>query len=350
MTVLERPSPSEIRRARIDNPKKRERDLAIELGISEAELVAAHCGVSARRIEPRVSDLLLNMEAVGEVMALTRNESAVHEKIGVYENVHVGTRSAMTLGANIDLRIFPDQWVHGFAVEKQDGETVRRSLQFFDAAGEAVHKIYLRPASNLEAYGKVLDLLACEDQSQTLQVKPKEIVARDPSDATPDDLRERWGAMTDVHQFVGILRKLNLSRHDAVSMVGDDYARQLDLSSLQALFAHVVEQEVPIMCFVGNHGCIQIHSGPVQNIKPMGPWINVMDETFHLHLRQDHICELWFVRKPNKDGHVTSIEAYDSERRMIIQFFGKRKEGQGERDDWRMIAENLPAIVRSHAA
>jgi putative hemin transport protein len=44
MTVLEKPSPSEIRRARSDNPKMRERDLAIELGISEAELVAAHCG------------------------------------------------------------------------------------------------------------------------------------------------------------------------------------------------------------------------------------------------------------------------------------------------------------------
>lgn len=350
MTVQEKPSPSEIRRARADNPKMRERDLAIELGISEGELVAAHCGHGAMRIEPRVGDLLQNMEAIGEVMALTRNESAVHEKIGVYENVKIGQRAMMTLGANIDLRIFPDQWVHGFAVEKRDGETVRRSLQFFDASGEAVHKIHLRPASNLEAYEKLLGLLACEDQSQTIAVTPKAVIEREPSDASPDDLRTRWGAMTDVHQFVGILRKLNLSRHDAVSMVGEEFARQLDLSALQAMFAHVVEQEVPIMCFVGNHGCIQIHSGPVRNIKPMGPWINVMDETFHLHLRQDHIQELWAVRKPNSDGHVTSIEAYDSEGRMIIQFFGKRTEGQDERDDWRMIAENLPAIVRSRAA
>ena len=34
MTVLDKPSPSEIRRARSNNPKMRERDLAIELGIS----------------------------------------------------------------------------------------------------------------------------------------------------------------------------------------------------------------------------------------------------------------------------------------------------------------------------
>ena len=80
-------------------------------------------------------------------MALTRNESAVHEKIGVYRNVSVGKHNATVLGDDIDLRIFPGVWKHGFAVEKGDGNDVRRSLQFFDEAGDAVHKIHLRPAS-----------------------------------------------------------------------------------------------------------------------------------------------------------------------------------------------------------
>jgi putative hemin transport protein len=104
------------------------------------------------------------------------------------------------------------------------------------------------------------------------------------------------------------------------------------------------------MCFVGNRGCIQIHSGPVKSIKPMGPWINVLDETFHLHLRTDHIQEVWAVRKPTKDGHVTSLEAYNAEGEMIIQFFGKRKEGSDERAEWREIMENLPRAGTSVAA
>ena len=104
------------------------------------------------RIEPRVNDLLTGLEAVGEVMALTRNESAVHEKIGVYDKVVTGDHNAMVLGAEIDLRIFPKIWAHGFAVEKRDGDEIRRSLQFFDAAGEAVHKVHLRAGSNLYAY------------------------------------------------------------------------------------------------------------------------------------------------------------------------------------------------------
>ena len=56
MDARVKPAPNEIRQARRDNPKMRERDLAAQLGVSEAELVAAHCGDGVVRIEPRVND------------------------------------------------------------------------------------------------------------------------------------------------------------------------------------------------------------------------------------------------------------------------------------------------------
>lgn len=348
-----KPSPHEIRRARTDKPKTRERDLAAQLGISEAELVAAHCGDGVVRIEPRVNHLLTGLEAVGEVMALTRNESAVQEKIGVYDKVVTGDHNAMVLGENIDLRIFPKIWAHGFAVEKRDDGEIRRSLQFFDAVGEAVHKVHLRPASNLYAYQKLVAGLESSNQEPTVTVSgggtEVETELSD-SSASIDDLRDRWSRLTDVHQFFGMLKTLKLSRRQAVRMVGQDYAWLVDNDAVSAMFHHAAAGEMPIMCFVGNRGCIQIHSGPVKSIKPMGPWINVLDETFHLHLRTDHIHEVWAVRKPTKDGHVTSLEVYGADGKMIIQFFGKRHEGQGERDDWRFLAENLPRIPSPTAA
>ncbi|RWN00389.1 MAG: hemin-degrading factor [Mesorhizobium sp.] len=348
-----KPSPDEIRGSREDSPKMRERDLAAQLGISEAELVAAHCGHGAVRVEPRVNDLLSGLEAVGEVMALTRNESAVHEKIGVYDKVVTGNHNAMVLGENIDLRIFPKVWAHGFAVEKRDGGEIRRSLQFFDAAGEAVHKVHLRAASNLYAYQKLMASLESSNQEPTIAIAssaPEDEVEVQASVASIDDLRDRWSRMTDVHQFFGMLKTLKLSRREAVRMVGQDYAWLLDNDAVSAMFHHAAEGEMPIMCFVGNRGCIQIHSGPIKSVKPMGPWINVLDETFHLHLRTDHIHEVWAVRKPTKDGHVTSLEAYDAKGGIIIQFFGKRHEGEGEREDWRFLAENLPRIPSPTAA
>lgn len=348
-----KPSPHEIRRAREDNPKTRERDLAAELGISEAELVAAHCGDGVVRVEPRVNDLLTGLEAVGEVMALTRNESAVHEKIGIYDKVVTGNHNAMVLGENIDLRIFPKVWAHGFAVEKRDGGDIRRSLQFFDAAGEAVHKVHLRPASNLYAYQKLVAGLESSNQGPIVAVSASGAEEENEVQsvvANVDDLRDQWSRLTDVHQFFGMLKTLKLSRRQAVRMVGQDYAWLVDNDAVGAMFHHAAAGEMPIMCFVGNRGCIQIHSGPVKSIKPMGPWINVLDETFHLHLRTDHIHEVWAVRKPTKDGHVTSLEVYGADGKMIIQFFGKRHEGEGERDDWRFLAENLPRIPSPTAA
>lgn len=346
-----KPAPHEIRRARAENPKMRERDLASQLGICEAELVAAHVGEGVARIEPRVNDLLAGLEALGEVMALTRNESAVHEKIGVYDKVVPGKHAAMVLGEDIDLRIFPARWVHGFAVEKLDGDDVRRSLQFFDATGNAVHKIHLRPASDVSAYKALVERLVSSDQSPEVVMVA---VACDKGDDQPgasvDELRQRWSSLTDTHEFFGMLKALKLGRQQAMRMVGSDYAWTLEKDALPTLFQQAAESGQPIMCFVGNHGCIQIHSGPVKNIRSMGPWINVMDETFHLHLRADHVMELWAVRKPTKDGHVTSVEAYDANGEMIIQFFGKRKEGQGEREDWRNLVEKLAVTPQQSAA
>ncbi|MGB3501512.1 MAG: ChuX/HutX family heme-like substrate-binding protein [Mesorhizobium sp.] len=348
-----RPTAAAIRQARADNPKLRERDLANNLGISEAEFVAAWVGEGNRRIEPKVDEFLTGMEALGEVMALTRNESAVHEKIGVYDKVVTGKHAAMAQGENIDLRIFPRNWVHGYAVSKTDGDgVVRRSLQFFDGAGDAVHKVHLRDASNVDAYEALVTRLLHAEQTQTVEIEAKVLPISKP--AMPavdvDDLRDRWSKMTDVHQFINILRDLKLTRLQSVQVVGTDYAWPVEGDAVADMMRQSAADAIPIMCFVGNRGCIQIHSGPISEIKPMGPWLNIMDPTFHLHLRLDHIVETWAVRKPASEGFVTSIEAYDADGELIIQFFGKRKEGSLERDDWRSLVESLPRTPRPSAA
>lgn len=353
MTTTPRATPDAIRRARSEYPKLRERDLASQLGVSEAEFVAAWCGEGTCRIQPNVDDFLTGMEALGEVMALTRNDSAVHEKIGIYDTVVTGQHAAMALGEQIDLRIFPKVWAHGFAVAKTDESgAVRRSLQFFDDTGEAMHKVHLRDASDVVAYEALVERLLSDDQSQSVPVRqPMNADVVEPTKAVDaDELRRRWSSMTDVHQFMGLLRDLKLSRQQAVHLIGHDYAWPVDTDAVTAMMRISADEEIPIMCFVGNRGCIQIHSGPIKEIKPMGPWINVLDPTFHLHLRVDHIREVWAVRKPGTDGYVTSIEAYGADGKMIIQFFGKRQEGAAEREDWRFLVENLPRQPRSFAA
>lgn len=350
-------APEAIRRAREEAPQMRERDLAAKLGISECEFVAAFAGEGSVRISADINALLPELGALGEVMALTRNESAVHEKIGKYENVHTGKHAAMVLSDDIDLRIFPANWVHGFAVEKSGETETRRSLQFFDAAGDAVHKIHLRPESDTRAYLALIERFRSGDQGPHVgPLRPRRAEAdaygqfNAGDDARRGELRSRWEGMTDVHQFFGILRELKLKRHEALEIVGNDLAWRVEPDVIPQLLQDAANQAMPIMCFVGNHGCIQIHSGPIANIKPMGPWINIMDPGFHLHLRLDHIASVWTVRKPTSDGPVTSVEVYGADNQMIIQFFGKRGEGHSERGDWRSLAEGLPRIPNTAAA
>lgn len=344
----------EIRRLRMANADMRERDFARIHGISEAELVAAFCGEGVIRLNVDVPAFLGGLPAIGEVMALTRNESAVHEKIGPYEKAMNGKHASLVLGAQIDLRIFPRKWASGFVVEKKaDDGAIRRSFQFFDAAGDAVHKVHMRPASDIDAYRALVDKLAADEQSHQISIEPvlpSDTPKNDAEAAGFDELRERWSKLTDTHQFVGMLKKLNLSRHQAMHLIDQEYAWRLDLGATMEMLQVAIATELPIMAFVGNKGCIQIHGGPIYSAKPMGPWINIMDPTFHLHLRNDHITELWAVRKPTADGHVTSVEAYGADKQIIIQFFGLRDEGHDERPQWRELVESLPLLSQTHAA
>lgn len=208
----------------------------------------------------------------------------------------------------------------------------------------------MRPASVVSEYESLVARLLDDDQSDVIEVKPAAVKTREPASVEREALRTRWQGMSDVHQFPSLLRELKLTRHEAVRGVGEDIAWPLDPSAAAETLHRAADGSVPIMCFVGSRGCIQIHSGPVKNIKPMGPWINVLDATFHLHLRTDHIREVWAVRKPVKEGHVTSIEAYGADGELIIQFFGERKEGRVERDDWRALVDGLPREARTSAA
>jgi putative hemin transport protein len=63
-----------------------------------------------------------------------------------------------------------------------------------------------------------------------------------------------------------------------------------------------------------------------------------------MHLRQDHVHTVWVVKKPTTDGIVTSVEAFDKDKNMIVQFFGLRKPGIEEKDEWAALVANLPKL------
>lgn len=334
-----------IATARAEHPKLRERDLAAAIGVTEAHLVAAEVGAAATRISADPAQLIPHVCRMGEVMALTRNDSAVHERRGVYTGFHAGAHAAMVLGEEIDLRIFPRHWVHGFAIRRETEQGVKRSIQVFDAAGDAVHKVHLGPLSDVAAFDAAVIALALPAEA------PFDIAARTEVDGPRiaedriDALRIEWAQMTDTHQFLAMVRKLKMNRLGANRAVGTEFAQHLPVDAVSRALERSAAEALKIMIFVGNEGCTQIHSGPVQRIEPMGPWQNVLDPRFNLHLRADHIAEVWRVIKPTKRGPAISIEAFDAEGRLILQMFGKRAEADTDTRGWDQMTETLLAEV-----
>lgn len=317
----------------------RPRDLAGQLGIPEAALVEAHLGCGAIRVDPAPGRLIPAVTALGEVMALTRNASCVIEKVGTYNAFHDGRHAAMTVDPEIDLRMFPRHWTHAYAVDRNG----RRSVQVFDAAGDAVHKIHLRAASDPQAWDALCRGLALPDQKGLSRFGPR--APADPPRAPAsqaDALRAEWAAMTDTHQFNALMRRLKMNRLGACRLVGRPHAWPLAAAACGAMLRAVHAQGHPVMLFVGNPGCIQIHSGTIGSLQPAGPWLNVLDDRFNLHLRADHVAEVWAVRKPTRQGAALSVEAFDGQGALILQGFGLRPEKGGDALAWAALVEGLP--------
>jgi putative hemin transport protein len=334
---------------RRENPKLRARDAAEALGVAEAELVAAGGVGQVRRLGGDWGDLLKALPAIGRVMCLTRNAHCVHERHGRFDDVSVNGLMGLVLGPDIDLRIFFSHWKSGFAVSDVGPHGPRLSLQIFDGHGVAVHKIYSTPETDMAAFEALVARFHDVGPFGTLELTPVPA----PAVAKPDDQIDTegfvaaWAGMKDTHEFFGLLRKFGVQRLQAMRLAGPRFATEVGADAVEKAFAAAAAQGLPIMVFVGSRGVIQIHTGPVVNLKTMGPWFNVLDPDFNLHLRADRVASAWVTRKPTEDGVVTALELFDAEGETIALIFGARKPGKPELAAWRDLAESLVQTDRA---
>lgn len=332
-------------------------DAAAAIGVSEGQAVAAHAGVHDHALQatplrgPWV-ELLQALELCGPVMALTRNEGVVHEKIGVYQNISASGHMGLALGLEIDLRLFFSKWHAGFAVMEPANKRENpptQSLQFFDAHGTAVHKIFVRAETDREVFNDIVAQFTDVDAAPQFSPAPAATPPALDADRDAAGLQQAWSEMTDTHQFFGLIHKFGVERQQAFRLVQGRFTERAAPGVVRSLLEEAALDGTSIMVFVSSSGCIQIHSGPVHRIEPMvtptAQWLNVLDPGFNLHLREDLIANAWIVQKPTDDGVVTSVEVFDGKGALMAMFFGSRKPGIPEQQAWRDIAARLPRLA-----
>jgi putative hemin transport protein len=336
-------------------PNLRIRDCAQQLGVSEAELLATTVGEYTTLLHGDWAALLQRFTELGRVMSLTRNDSCVLEHKGSFQKIDImgspAHRMATVIGP-IETRVFFSAWKYGFAVRQETPKGMQQSLQIFDEAGNAVTKVFLleagpgnKPGSNQEAFDQIVKDFTAAEQKQEIEVTVVQNKPTQPiQEVDKEALLADWENMKDTHDFFGMLLKHKVNRLDAVKLSEGKFSHPISKFSLKHMLETAAQEHLPIMVFAGNRGNLQIHQGKIQTIRVMENWLNILDPDFNMHLREDQIDTAWVVRKPTTDGVVTGIEVFDSNKEMIVQFFGLRKPGIPELVKWKDLVDTLPRV------
>ena len=328
-----------------ETPHLRIRNAAEKLGVSEAELLATQTGESVTRLRPEFAAILSEVETLGKVMGLTRNDECVHERKGVYLNPDFSSPFAgLFVGEDIDMRIFLSHWDKAYAVSEAGEHGDRKSLQFFGKDGLAIHKIYLTADSDAAASDALVAKYKSDNQStqETVVEVPLIIDEKPDTEIDVEGFQAAWSTLKDTHAFFGMLKRFGVTRTQALRLApNENLAKKVDKEVIVKMLEGAAEQKVPVMVFVGNRGNIQIHTGLVRKTMWHGDWFNVMDPDFNLHLDMSKIAQVWIVRKPTEDGEVTAVEVFNELGEIIVQFFGKRKPGIPELQEWKALVASL---------
>ncbi|RZT09118.1 putative hemin transport protein [Duganella sp. CF402] len=357
---------------RAEQPKLALRDAFAKLNVSEAELLAANgIGKTVTRLQegenvPR--EIMRRALDLGKVMAMTRNENAILERTGVATRMkpqepitgldadkekereaRMRNIAGGYLGGEIDLRFTFKNWKYAFAVVQpgKDG-VVSRSLQFFDAQGNAAHKVYVKSDAGVAVFDKIVADFRNPSQSAELNVAaaPAKKALKPDSAVDVKEFQLAWNEINDVHQFNRLLSEFGVTREQGLRLGPVDKVTRIAPQAVRQLLESAAKQQVEIMAFLGNDSAIQIYSGKINKVQEAGGYFNVLDPEFNLHLRDSALVSGYIVKRAG----VVNVEFYDKEGNEVVSFFGVRSRENPVPQAWIDLTSALPTLGAANQA
>ena len=336
----------------------RARAAAAALGLSEGQVIAAHAGVGpdaaspaalrALRLTGSPWPWLTALAACGPVLALVRNALAIHEKVGVLD-LHPLRAGANPAGTGVpslpqpglDHAVTDDHtdtdmawadgqgegrwrvahWHAAYAVwgwAANPGNRSAPGIVVFDAAGEAVLKLFVREATCLAAWQSLIERHAHVGAGPQTVFKGHAgaLPAGQAPGAAPD-----WAAQA-------------LGQGWPVRLAGR--GRALPVAALASVLAAAAFDAMPVCLCVGHASGWQAHRGLVHQVVPRvvrgQHWLNVTDPDFTLHLWQDQVARLWWIPGARDEGNALLALAADGS--PVLTLSGRVSAAAGEPEDW----------------
>lgn len=299
---------------------------------------AQQAWASAVALRPDFVTLFERLPNLGEIETLVTNCAVCYQQKGQYSPARWQRSTGLVLNPRaIDQRLFSAEWQSLYATQSDSAN----ALQIFDKQGLSVMVIRPTASTNLVEWQKIIEDFRWNNPDKPLYQAKDSLNYAPPNPQLAKDVEQQWRAMTDVHQFFGLLRQHNLSRQQAFRLVPNDLAYQVDKLAVVSLLGKVCSERNEIMIFVTNTGCIQIFTGSLQHITSQEGLLKITANQSTITINTDQISESWLSRKPSGEGHVTSLELFNIEGDQIAQFYGQRTEGMSEQTTWRRQVEAL---------
>jgi putative hemin transport protein len=283
--------------------------------------------------------LLDEVRRLGDVSVLTGNEAVMHLSTGSYDRFEAKDGQALVVSKGVDLRLFTDRWACGAAILPASGAVP--GFIFFNNAGEPVHRILLTPTS----HGAEFEALVAQFKGEAPSLSPAPEtpgVVEAPTEATRAALLEGWRALKDTHEFSALLSTHKVSRKDALRLAEGEFTAQLDPASYSALFGQLVDEEVSILLFALNNGCVQISTGAITEINRARGTLQLVEEDSRTLIALPRVKEVWRVSKPTERGLVDSLELYDEAGEPVAYLFGSEKGDSTSIMKWKELLFALP--------
>ena len=277
-----------------ENKKIRIRDAADQLGCSEADLLSTEVGdtVSFLNVED-INTLFADILSTDRIMLLVRNDSVVHEKTINTEDINIIDGSFIDISKQhpvleYDLASFQ----YSFFQKKIHANKILSSFQFFNQIGDSVLKIYSKNVSD-SAFDPIVSKYMTE---YGYEVQSREYIDKKPS---------------INNNSVCLYFNDNVASYDCNKHI-------LPSSSLRKILNKSSEKKIAIQVHCLGLSAVQYHIDRVDKIVDYGPWLNVIDNNFNLHVLESEIISCTLNEYNAKGDRYFSINFLDEKENCVL--------------------------------
>ena len=280
-----------------ENKKTRIKNAADTLKFSEADLLSTEIGENVFYLDIGDYDQFFQkFISIDKIMLLIRSDYVVHEIIVDSSKIIFKKDSlACSENPNLPFTIFdPKLFKFVFFEKKIHAGKELKSFQFFDINGKAQIKIFLKG----------------------LKTNRFEEIASEYKKEYQYDIQK--AVLNQNKKNINLIREVNILEREYNIKKNDLKTNEINKNILRYILDGASNNSIPIRIHAFGDKINQNYRGLVKKIVDFGPWINVMDKYFNLHVLENNIKKS-IINKYYKTKHsIIIISFFDSNQDKVI--------------------------------